>query len=195
MIAWRLATSLSPPLTGGGARRRGGRWNSPGVPMVYASAHLSLAVLELLVHLESDDLPDNLVAYRLEVPDRLLEEQPDVPLEWLDDPLRRRSRRFGSTIDGARRSSSPPRSRRSSRIYSSTRSTPGSTRSASSTSTPSAFTFDSGSVPSTPGLHSGRSGRPTPAPVRWIGFRNIAHGGTLSSPGDRPWDRGIKTSS
>lgn len=95
MIAWRLATSLSPPLTGGGARRRGGRWNSPGVPMVYASAHLSLAVLELLVHLESDDLPDNLVAYRLEVPDRLLEEQPDVPLEWLDDPLRRRSRRFG----------------------------------------------------------------------------------------------------
>lgn len=36
---------------GEGARRYGGRWNSAGVPMVYASEHESLAVLEVRVHI------------------------------------------------------------------------------------------------------------------------------------------------
>lgn len=97
MTGWRLSTTLHPPLTGEGARKRGGRWNSPGVPLVYASSHLSLAVLEVLVHLESDDFPDNLVAYRLDIPDSLIEQLPDVPDEWLDDPFRRQTRRYGDT--------------------------------------------------------------------------------------------------
>ncbi len=37
---------------GEGARQFGGRWNSPGTPMVYVSSSRSLATLELLVHLE-----------------------------------------------------------------------------------------------------------------------------------------------
>ena len=36
---------------GEGARRYGGRWNSAGVPMVYASEHESHAVLEVRVHI------------------------------------------------------------------------------------------------------------------------------------------------
>lgn len=104
MIAWRLATALYPPLTGEGARKRGGRWNSPGVPLVYASEHLSLAVLELLVHVESDDLPENLVAFRLELPDDLCERRADVPSHWLVDPLRRQSRRYGDAWAAERRS-------------------------------------------------------------------------------------------
>lgn len=57
MRGWRLATTLHAPLTGEGAALRGGRWNSIGVSVVYASTHLSLALVELLVHLDALDLP------------------------------------------------------------------------------------------------------------------------------------------
>ncbi len=38
---------------GEGARLYGGRWNSKGTTLVYTASSLSLAILELLVHLES----------------------------------------------------------------------------------------------------------------------------------------------
>ena len=50
---WRLVKKryAANAFDGEGARLYGGRWNSPGVPMVYTAATLSLAALELLVHL------------------------------------------------------------------------------------------------------------------------------------------------
>lgn len=39
-------------MTGIGAHRSGGRWNSPGRYVVYASGSLSLAMLEVLVHID-----------------------------------------------------------------------------------------------------------------------------------------------
>lgn len=35
---------------GEGARLQGGRWNSPGRPAVYCAGHVSLAILEVVVH-------------------------------------------------------------------------------------------------------------------------------------------------
>lgn len=35
---------------GKGAREFGGRWNSPGHPAVYCAGHVSLAILEVVVH-------------------------------------------------------------------------------------------------------------------------------------------------
>lgn len=35
---------------GEGARLQGGRWNSPGLPAVYCAGHVSLAILEVVVH-------------------------------------------------------------------------------------------------------------------------------------------------
>jgi len=57
--AWRLTKTkyLSSAWDGEGAKRSGGRWNSIGVPVVYASATLSLALVEVLVHLSSGILP------------------------------------------------------------------------------------------------------------------------------------------
>ena len=71
MIVWRLARLVYAALDGEGARRRGGRWNEPGTPVVYTSEHLSLAVLESLVHADPDLLPDDLTAFQIEVPDEI----------------------------------------------------------------------------------------------------------------------------
>ena len=73
MIVWRLAHKDYAKLDGIGAKRKGGRWNSPGHAVVYASSHLSLAALELLVHLEVDieDIPDDYVSIKIDVPDSL----------------------------------------------------------------------------------------------------------------------------
>lgn len=87
MRVWRLATSLHPPLTGEGAALRGGRWNSIGQSVVYASTHLSLALVELLVHVDSLDLPGNLIACEIAFPDELLEELDwdGLPSAWRND--------------------------------------------------------------------------------------------------------------
>jgi RES domain-containing protein len=42
--------------TGEGARIAGGRWNSPGMAVVYTASSASLAILEMLVHLQSQEL-------------------------------------------------------------------------------------------------------------------------------------------
>lgn len=53
MRVFRLASSEHEPLSGEGAARYGGRWNSPGQRLAYTSEHLSLAVLERLVHVDN----------------------------------------------------------------------------------------------------------------------------------------------
>ncbi len=71
MIAWRLCRRPHATLDGEGARRFGGRWNSPGRPMVYLADHLALAALEVRVHLDLpfELLPVDYVLMRIGLPD------------------------------------------------------------------------------------------------------------------------------
>jgi RES domain-containing protein len=69
---WRLATGRYSPLKGEGARLVGGRWNSPGRPLIYASESLALALAECLVHV-TGKLPPDYVAYKIAVPDDAVE--------------------------------------------------------------------------------------------------------------------------
>jgi RES domain-containing protein len=73
---WRVCREPFASLDGKGAELKGGRWNSPGQPVVYTSEHLSLAILEVLVHLEVDieDLPDDYVSVEIEIPDKVKSE-------------------------------------------------------------------------------------------------------------------------
>jgi RES domain-containing protein len=48
MFMWRLASSRYSPLTGEGARLVGGRRDSLGRPLVYASESLALRLAECL---------------------------------------------------------------------------------------------------------------------------------------------------
>ena len=96
MKAWRIATARFAEFSGDGARQYGGRWNSPGRPLVYASSYLSLAMLELLVRLPANELPDDTVRFEISIPDKidvLIVGVSDVP-GW-NAPDRIASRAFG----------------------------------------------------------------------------------------------------
>ncbi len=80
MIVHRLCKAAFVALDGEGARLYGGRWNSPGRPMIYAAGSPSLAVLEVLVHLDlpPELMPDDYRLLAIEVPD-------DAQIERLND--------------------------------------------------------------------------------------------------------------
>jgi RES domain-containing protein len=71
MRFWRILRRrfASEAATGQGARLFGGRWNSRGVRVVYASTSLALAAIETFVHIEPSLLPDDLVSIEGEIPE------------------------------------------------------------------------------------------------------------------------------
>lgn len=91
MIAWRIckARRAKTAFDGTGARLFPGRWNDPGVPLVYCAGSLALACLEVFVHLDPDELPDDLVSIRVEIPGDVRVEDVDVralPRGWRRTP-------------------------------------------------------------------------------------------------------------
>ena len=81
MDLWRLCRRPYADLSGEGARILGGRWNSPGRPVVYFAEHPALAALEVRVHLDLpfELLPDDFVLMRSTLPDRLIAERDGAP--------------------------------------------------------------------------------------------------------------------
>jgi RES domain-containing protein len=59
---------------GEGARRFGSRWTSPGIAVAFAAETLSLAVLEVLVHLESTAPLAAYVTFTVDFSDKLVED-------------------------------------------------------------------------------------------------------------------------
>ena len=75
--AFRIVSPRYPPFDGTGTHRWGSRWISPGRWVVHATETYSLAVLENLVHWQSNALPPRLVCIEVEIPDDLEQEQLD----------------------------------------------------------------------------------------------------------------------
>lgn len=73
--AWRIATDTptyeTTDLSGAGAKATGGRWNAPGISVVYASTTRALACLETIVHLNAGGLPLNRYLVALAIPDEV----------------------------------------------------------------------------------------------------------------------------
>ena len=73
---------------GEGARRYGGRWNSKGKRCLYLASTASLALLEIMVHLDDYSLLADYALYQMAIPDSsLLELDSDsLPDDWDADP-------------------------------------------------------------------------------------------------------------
>src|ERR1700690_2743915 len=57
MQIYRMHRSARAAADHTGATAAGGRWNPIGTPMLYTAQHLSLACVEVLVHLDKSQLP------------------------------------------------------------------------------------------------------------------------------------------
>ncbi|MBF7996167.1 RES family NAD+ phosphorylase [Rahnella laticis] len=75
---------LATAWTGAGAQIYGGRWNPPGRPVVYLTTSISLAILEILVHLQNSMLMRSYTLLSIEVPDTLLDtlEVDELTADW-----------------------------------------------------------------------------------------------------------------
>jgi RES domain-containing protein len=97
-LAWTMvrAPHAVRAFSGEGARRTGGRWNSPGVAVVHSSEHKSLAVWEMLVHLDPQDATRYLT-FRVEFNEALVERLPGarLPTGWREHMPARASRECG----------------------------------------------------------------------------------------------------
>ena len=97
MRFWRICRRryAADSASGEGARLYGGRWNSRGVPMVYASTSLALAAVETFVNLEPNLQPKDLISIEGNIPDGLEISRVDLktlPANWRetrDESLRR----------------------------------------------------------------------------------------------------------
>jgi RES domain-containing protein len=72
MTVYRISNQLySSDISGTGAKLFGSRWNSRGLPLLYTSAYISLAMLEMLVHTSLEEYSIALDLVYIDIPDRL----------------------------------------------------------------------------------------------------------------------------
>ena len=97
MRFWRICRRryAAEAASGEGARLYGGRWNSRGLRVVYASTSLALAAVETFINLEPNLRPKDLVSIEGDIPDALQIARVDLkvlPANWSetrDESLRR----------------------------------------------------------------------------------------------------------
>jgi RES domain-containing protein len=96
---WRIVKSrrAASAFDGEGARLYGGRWNSPGTRVVYVAASVSLAVLEVLVHLGDSGVLSAYSLCEVEFDDGLIErlDRSRLPDDWRSYPAPPELRRIG----------------------------------------------------------------------------------------------------
>ena len=88
--AWRIIKSrfAVDAFSREGARLYGGRWNSPGIAIVYTAGSVSLATLELLVHLDNTSVLPSFSICPVDFDDSLVEllDLATLPRDWHQSP-------------------------------------------------------------------------------------------------------------
>jgi RES domain-containing protein len=100
IAAWRIykPKHAAAAFSGAGARDFGGRFNPKGVAIVYTSASVSLATLEMLVHLQSAELLQAYVLRHVTFDHALVRKitEADLPANWRANPAPPESQRIGA---------------------------------------------------------------------------------------------------
>ena len=71
MIAYRITRRPYADLSGAGGRFAAGRCNPKGVATIYCSGHISLCALEILVHLQQHQVPDDYVLMKINIQNKI----------------------------------------------------------------------------------------------------------------------------
>ncbi len=99
MIVFRLSKSkFANDLSGKGAEKNGGRWNSKGTALVYTSASRALCTAEIAVHTPLGNLPLDYQLICIEIPDELQIQEltrEQLPSDWKSLPLAHASQQIG----------------------------------------------------------------------------------------------------
>lgn len=84
MIVYRFAhQKFANELSGTGARLKGGRWNPVGLPVIYTSESISLALLEVLANALTLEELQMIRLMEIEIPATATAEYQDVKLQSL----------------------------------------------------------------------------------------------------------------
>ena len=84
MRIWRISNYAD--LSGIGGTHTAERWNHLGTRIVYCAEHPALAMLEILVHLNPENLPESYKLLEIDVPQEIEAETIDLPDNWTEDP-------------------------------------------------------------------------------------------------------------
>lgn len=107
MRAYRIVSPrfAATAMDGEGARLYGGRWNPPGVAVVYLASSRALAALEMLVHLDGPARRAEFVLIEAEFDASLVSASPPpLPENWRHSPALESTRRIGADWAASARS-------------------------------------------------------------------------------------------
>lgn len=99
MIVYRLSKqAYINDLSGYGAEKTGGRWNSKGSPVLYTAASRALAVVEIAVHVPFGIIPIDYFLATIEIPDDpdiFRVRVADLPVNWNSNPFTKSTQLIG----------------------------------------------------------------------------------------------------
>lgn len=86
MFAWRISDNRFPIFDGQGAAQIGGRWNSLGLAVIYASSCYSCCLLEKLVHSNNGKIAKTQHWIKINIPSdvSLINSHDDLLPSWLE---------------------------------------------------------------------------------------------------------------
>ena len=99
MIVFRLSKAkFSRDLSGKGAEKAGGRWNSKGVALIYTSETRALCATEIAVHTPLGNMPLDYEIISIEIPDTIpikgLSKE-ELPNDWKSLPHSHSTQQIG----------------------------------------------------------------------------------------------------
>jgi RES domain-containing protein len=99
MIAFRLLKqNYGSGLSGKGAEIAGGRWNSPGISIIYTSESRALCTAEVAVNLPLGNIPSGFEMISIFIPDDIVIteiREEDLPFGWKVFPLATITQKIG----------------------------------------------------------------------------------------------------